>query len=430
MAIGLMLLLWGVIREPLLTGRDDNPRTVEAELRIQRGRIMDSNNEIVAATVGPAGALERIYPFPFIGPAVGYYSFRHGTAGVEESYNQLLRGDNGDFWAGVWQQTIHQLPTGRDIRLTLDADWQGVADALLGEHQGAILLLTLPDGAIRAMASHPGYDPNKLNESFESLVADKQAPLLNRATQSQYQPGLIIQPFLLASAVEYGIINLDDEVSNATRPVVVGSFVRECASPPPQPATWATILQHGCPYPMTQLGQELGSARLDQLFEQFGLSQQPSLPLAVAETTAQAVQDLWLASLGQENLTVSPLQLALAWAGLANQGQLPSPQLVEAVQGPTGEWQAIPRPPLTEPVFPAGTTTVLAALPRHEGTIIEYATLSLSGPAGNTTGWYLGLAPAGNPRYLLVIALENSQTLFQPQQIGRAFLNHILGVTN
>lgn len=429
MAVGLMLLVWGIIREPVLTGRDDNPRTVETELRIQRGRILDSNNEIVAETVGPAGALQRLYPLPFIGPAVGYYSFRHGTAGVEESYDQFLRGDNGNFWVGAWQRAIHQLPSGRDIRLTLDSDWQGVADALLGQHQGAAILLTLPDGAIRAMASHPAYDPNTLNENFESLVADAQAPLLNRATQSQYQPGLIIQPFLLAAAVESGLINLQAEVAEATRPVVVGSFVRECAGRPPQPTTWADVLQQGCPYPMTQLGEMLGKEQLNQLFDQFGLTQQPGLPLATAETPPQPVQDLWLASLGQENLTVSPLQVALALGGLANQGQLPSPQLVEAVQDQNGDWQAISRPPAGEAVFPAGSLAVLAALPRHEGTLIEYATLALSGPAGTTTGWYLGLAPAGNPRYLLVIALENSPNLFEAQQIGRAFLNHILGIS-
>src|SRR5690554_4500764 len=176
--VSLSLTYWGVARATAMSERGDNPRRVEAELRIRRGQILDSNGVVLAETTGSDNNLERVYAVPNVGPAVGYYSFRYGTAKVEEGYDEILRGDSTDVWEAFWRQNLHQAQSGRDIRLTLNADWQRTADALMGERKGALVLLSLPDGAVRAMVSHPGYDPNRLDEQFESLAADEDAPLL------------------------------------------------------------------------------------------------------------------------------------------------------------------------------------------------------------------------------------------------------------
>ncbi len=420
--ICLSLGYWSVARASTLLAREDNPRLVEAELRILRGRIEDRNGVVLAETIGPADNLSRYYPIANIGPAVGYYSFKHGTAGVEESYDVVLRGHLNETWQNIVRQSWHQTQAGRHVRLSLDAGLQQVADALLGERQGAVLLLQVQTGEILAMASHPGYDPNLLDEQFNDLTAAENAPLLNRAVQGRYQPGLLLQPFLLATAVEQGLIRLGDEVPHPNRPVTVDGQILQCTQPAPQPATWADVLRHRCPGPMQDLADQLGITGLDTAFEAFGLTAVPALPLNTETAPLEPLANPLLAGIGQENLLVTPLQLALAWRALMVDGRLLPPQLVTAVQDEDGLWQPAAAPEDAPPRF---LSRQVADLIRRQLTAddqIEMSVQVLSGPAGNTNVWYLGLTPTLNPRYVAVVVLEDSHDATAAQTIGRAML--------
>lgn len=420
------LVYWGLVRGPTVLGRDDNPRRVEAGLRIQRGSIFDRNGALLAESVGAPGPVTRRYPLPDIGPAVGYYSFRYGVSGIEESYDGYLRGESDDVWGEALRQWLHRPQVGRDVRLTLDAERQIRADALLGEQAGALILLKLPEGngssEILAMVSNPGYDPNLLRLQFEELAADASAPLLNRATQGRYQPGLATQPFLLAQAVERGFISLDEPVERANRAIYINGAATMCATLPPEEATWADALAHRCPGPMLDLAERMGLAELATALAAFGLTEPPDIPLATSQGLTEPLRDARLTAIGQDNLVLTPLQVAVAWAALAGNGRLPTLQLVSATQDGDGNWQMAEvvmgeetavRPPI------AGQ--ILQALPEWNG-IREFSALALSGPEGGANSWYLGLYPADNPAYAVVVALEGAADLALAEQIGREVL--------
>lgn len=419
--VALSLAFWGIVRAETILAREDNPRLVEAELRIRRGQIMDRNGRIVAETTGPANRLTRHYPIPNIGPAIGYYSFRHGTSGVEEGYNSALRGDSQNGWENIAQRWRHEPQAGRAIQVTLDAFLQQTADALLAERQGAVLLLDVETGHILAMVSHPNYDPNRLDAQFDELTAAANAPLLNRAAQGQYQPGLLLQPFLLAAAVEQGLIRLDDEATHPNRAVSVNGQIAQCATPAPEPATWADVLLHRCPGPMQDLADRLGVTGLDAAFDAFGLTAVPSLPLNIVTPAAAPLVDPLRAGIGQENLVLTPLQLALAWASLANDGQLPPPQLVTAVQNEAGVWEPVPALADSPSIISSSAAQAIRR-PLTANGLVEFSSQVLSGPGGNMNAWYLGLAPAANPRYALVVVVENSDQVQLVAQLGRALL--------
>jgi peptidoglycan glycosyltransferase len=177
---------------------------------------------------------------------------------------------------------------------------------------------------------------------------------------------------------------------------------------------------------MLSLAGPLGAAGLDELFRSFGLTATLALPLATETVADAAVADPVLAVIGQENLTVTPLQISLALATLANGGRMPLPQLVTSVQDETGVWQPLPVAGEERTVVSAAAAqAIVNALPRHES-VAEYATLALAGPGGTQQGWYLGLAPAGAPQYAVVVLVEESGSLFDAQRLGRALLNVIL----
>jgi peptidoglycan glycosyltransferase len=419
-AIALALVFWSVARGDILA-REDNPRLVEAELRIQRGQIVDRNGIVLAENGGPLARQQRLYPRPEAVAATGYYSFRHGTAGIEESYDALLRGDSDDFWAELARRTLHQPQVGQSVQLTLDVDLQATAVAHLHNQTGALLLLDLrqPGTAdILALASTPTYDPNQLDENFDELTNDESAPLLNRVTQGQYQPGLILQPFILAAALDQGLINLGDTVANANRNIPINGVAIRCVTPPPQPVTWADVLRHRCPGPMQDLADRLGIAGLDQIFADFGLATEPQFELDTAAPEREPTIDPLLAGIGQENLTVTPLQVGLAWAALLDTGRLPTPRLVTAVQDREGNWQDVePASVATgQPVSQSGDV-IRRTLPKQQA-ITEYSRLVLSGPEGSTNGWYLG----ARGDYVIVVVIEESEQLTAVETIGRAIL--------
>ncbi len=430
--VGVALVYWGVGRSETILAREDNPRLVEAELRIQRGQIVDRNGVVLADAAGDSDRWQRVYPLVNGGPAVGYYSFRHGTAGVEEGFDDVLRGET-DSVTDAWQRELLHVPQiGRALELTLDIEWQQTADHLLPTTPSALVLLALEEDVaqIVAMVSHPNYDPNLLDEQFDELTADAQAPLLNRATQGQYQPGRVLQPFILAAAAEREMIEFWTTLADVADPVLLNGQVLGCLSQPVLPATWTAVLQHRCPGPMMDLGDQLGRSGLDQVFADFGLTQPPLLPLNTETPPLLPLADPLMAAIGQDNLLVTPLQVALAWAALGGDGRIPTVQLVTAVEDEAGMWRRQIVAGGREATTPASSVQVVSAttaqLLRNQLTqtdgVLEHAVLVLSGPEGEMNAWYLGLAPAAEPRYAVVVVVEGSQDLAAVTAIGRAAL--------
>ncbi len=428
--VGASLVFWGAIRADSLLARNDNPRGVEAELRIQRGTVVDRSGRALALNEGTSDEQRRRYPLPAGGHLVGYYSLLHGTSGAEAGFDFELRGETGDFWSDQIRQTLHLPQTGRDVQLALDYAAQETAEAALGERNGGALLLELPrDGEnrawIRALASLPGYDANQLDDTFEELGAAADAPLLNRVTQGQYQPGMLLQPFILATSIDAGIVRLADPVAEAARPVPINGSALNCAAAPPDPATWADVLYYRCPAPMQELADRIGPGGLDVAFSAFGFDRDPVLEIDTETTPGQPLNNPLLAAIGQENLSVTPLQIGLAMSALAADGSLPQAQVASAIADEQGEWQ----PWLLEGAITQATSASTAralrrALPLENG-IYELNPLVLSGPEGSTNAWYVGVWPGAESDFVAVVVLEEGASEGEAAASGRALLEMV-----
>jgi len=442
--VALGLLYWGVLRGPGLLEREDNPRLVEAELRVQRGQILDRQGVVLVETVGDLGQLERRYRLP-AAPAVGYYSLRYGVAGIEGSYDSVLRGQTGDFWSVKLDQLLHRYPAGRDIQLTLDADLQALAEAALAGRAGAVVLLEARSGDILVLASQPGYNPNTLDDQFEDLEADERAPLLNRATQGLYQPGAALQPFLLAAGLEAGVISADATARDLDIPVLAGGVWLDCVMRPPgRDALLATALAWSCPSPFAQLASQLGEQGVQEALADFGLFELPELPLqlGLGERPSFAGDTLPAEAMGQGQLTLSPLQVAWALAAVANDGVRPSLRLVQRIGHPdTGLEIVEPAAQSLEPSLPSHTAADLTAImveaaehwfgpnePDEGRQIAGHVGLAAAGPEQSYHSWFLGFTPAyaSDPlaRYVVVVLLEETADVRAAAEIGHALLSH------
>jgi peptidoglycan glycosyltransferase len=416
------------VRSVSLAERSDNPRTVNAELRIRRGQILDANDVLLAETTGPITDLARVYPLTEIGPAVGYYSLRYGTAGVENSLDDVLRGETSNWRVLFGRTVLHEPQVGRDVRLTLDAAWQVEATRALGGRPGAVLVLSLPDGAIRVLASSPGYDPNRLDESFDALADAESGPLVNRVTQGHYQPGMSLQPMILAGLLDAGAVNLGMPATEARATVMIDGTVMTCLGPVPESPTLGEALAATCPAPLLDLAGRLPEGQWLGLFDAFGLTEAPSLPLVLDVPTPLPVESRELALLGQDTLTVTPLQLAVAWLALVNDGSLVQPRLVAAVEAESGAWDTVaPVRGARQVVAPESARAILSAL-AGEQDMIEHVSLAIAGPDGSAHTWYLGAAPAAAPQFVVVAIAEDSRDLTLVRELGRRVAAYALGL--
>ena len=431
-AFGVLALVLGVlsIASPELALRDDNLRRVFAEQHIQRGAIDDRADRVLAETIALSGTLVRRYPAIDAAPAIGYSSINLGRSGVEEALDSVLRGPY-DFI----DQLLHRERRGRNVRVTIDLQTQHDLAAQF-QQPGAGVILSIPDGAVLALESHPSYDPNTLDENWKSLATDPTAPLLNRATQGLYQPGAAFETLLLADALENGRAALTTPLAQPTEPVAIGGLVLKCTEVVTSVMTMADAYAAACPAPFADLGAALGDAALISTTQRWHLDAPPPLEIrtAAALTTTfdlSTTQALNAFATGQGPLTISPLQMALVAATVGNHGLMPAAYLVQDIQSIDGRWVPYRRgdpawSPLSARIISGQTATEILAAMRAEDNVAGHSGTAISGD--KQLSWFIGLAPIDQPRYAIAVLIESApgSAGAQAEIIGRAALKALL----
>jgi cell division protein FtsW (lipid II flippase) len=417
-ACALALGWWGIFRADTLVARTDNPRRGLNSLESPRGQIVDRNGVPLVASLGTPGSYERTYYLAAAAPVTGYDSSAFGQAGVENAMDAYLRGEiSPDPITIWWHELLHGvLPPGSDVLLTVESTLQVQAAELLVGKRGAVVVLNSASGQILAMASSPSYDPNLLDESWSELVLREDAPLLNRAAQGRYQPGMALAPLLFAWGNSNGLLEPDGPAPNINEILDVSGRPVGCPQPT-EPETWSAALGYVCAGPFAALGQRLGVDGLEAAASAYGLLDEPELQLEVATASTPEMTNVRLAAIGQGDLTVTPLQLARAYAALASAGVRPVLSVVAAV-GMGDEWEALPRLEEDLPIVsPTSAQLTIDALQRYGGGLVGYEATALSGQ--DPVIWFIGFGPAGE---LAVILLE-ADSAATAREIGLELLS-------
>jgi peptidoglycan glycosyltransferase len=431
----LALGYWSLVRAPWLVVRDDNPRLIEAERRVRRGSILDRNGQPLARSEpGAHDTWERVYLVPEAAPVVGYSSIDHGTGGIERAYDGWIRGE----WpmSPLEQLTadlLHQHPAGVSVTLTLDADLQRAASEALGERSGAIVVLDVQNGDVLAMVSNPTFDPNSLEADWPALQRSRSNPMINRATQGLYPPGLIFQTVTLAAVLEEGLADPATVFTDDLGVILSVDPPISCPSRPPQSRfTLGEAYSWPCSVLFARLGLELGGEQIADYATQLGMGRPISLPLDVAsgQLLGRGVWSDLLAArtaMGQGEVLVTPLEMALLVGTLANDGVRPVPRLVIAVGSeavpPPGEPRRVLSVEVAQQVQDILVQSFQAAAldPGAEGAP-AMPDVDMAGRAGSAESgvpgapphaWFIGFAPAARPRYAIVVIVEHGDQGWQ-----------------
>lgn len=341
-AVLLMLPIWSVINKEALVDRGDNQRKSLSDLYVKRGSILDRNGELINSTSGESGSYQRNYYYPDLSATVGYAHPLYGLAGIESSFEDSLRGAIGYPSYQLWWSNLltSQTPPGFDLRLSIDLNIQKSVDQALKANPGAGIILNAETGEILAVSSSPGFNPSTLDSDWDTLVKDPQTPLINRAINGQYPAGTTTSLFLYAQMLQN---NLHVTGMDASTVSYQGKQAA-CASALAENTTdIGDLLVQSCPQVGLTIARVLGKQTLYQTYSRLGFYKIPTLPLAENESRDPGeIINIKTAAVGQENLAVTPLQMALAAAPFSAEGLQPTPKIGIATQTLNGTWQIVP----------------------------------------------------------------------------------------
>jgi penicillin-binding protein A len=443
--IVVMLTWWQVVVAGELRQMDMNNQTAYYEQRVQRGLITTADGVRLATRTPREGAnadtiWERRYPERSLAAHVlGYDSRGYSRAGVERALNDALTGSSRNLGAVVGLLDGDEAAVGDNVQLTIDAGAQRVAERALAAtgSPGAAVAVEVTTGRVVVMASHPTFAPADVLVDFEAVAGGdgSNTRLFNRATQAAYPPGSTFKVLTAAAALEDGIAAPDRSFPGgctfATTGPAIANFGGACFGR----HDLETALTRSINTTFAQLGVELGAARLREQMAAFGFFEKPPLEgLPTSEVRASGLTgedgrplpedrsiDQARTAIGQDKLTVSPLQMALVVAAIGNRGVVPEPTLVQRITRPGGRVVARAQPRDWKRAISPETAASLLQMMRRavdegSGTAARIPGVQVAGktgtadaPGGNIT-WFVALAPADAPRYAVAVAVEGQSS--------------------
>ncbi len=379
---------------------------------------------------------------------------RIGVYGLEQYYDSYLKGQDGgdllevDARGNAVGFLGRKKPTrGKDIYLTIDNQIQKIARESLARKKGTIIFFDSNSGEVLAMYSSPSFDPNSFIEGrgVGKIYADRDSPLINRATQSTYPLGSVIKPIIALAGLE------EEEIDSKTTFDCKGVFslgrsdFRCSRIHGLQDLTAA--LGNSCNVYFYQLGLRLGVEKISRWAKKFGLDSKTKIDLPYQrqgvipnpEWKRERFNQSWYAgdtvnlSIGQGYTQVTPLAIALAINAIAIEGYLVEPTLLKRIE----DRQARPISKKNIKVDKANIAAVKEgmryAVTQGTGTARALGNLGLdlAGKTGTAQtskdphGWFIGFFPYQKPQYTIAVFLENGGSGSEAVRTAHHFLSEI-----
>ncbi|MDM7887938.1 penicillin-binding protein 2 [Curtobacterium sp. RHCJP20] len=423
-----------------------NSRTILDSYSTKRGAILVDGSPIAESTPSDDQyQYQRKYTNGALYSAVtGYFTIGQGNTGIESAENAVLSG-NSD---ASFFQNLNAILTGQDVQgdnvnLTIDPAVQQAAYDALGENSGAVVAIQPSTGKILAMVSKPAYDPNALTshdtaqvkQQYDALLQQTPTPLQNRAIGGDlYTPGSVFKLVVASAALKDGKYTLDSEFPNPSRLQLPGTSTYinnaeggSCGGG--ETVQLRTAIQYSCNIPFAELGQKLGYETIKSVADEYGFGDAIEVPMRATASQYPEVDStaqLMLSAFGQASVRVSPLQMAMVSAGIANGGKVMQPSLVDSIT--TSDLKTVesfsPKQysdPLSGSEAADLTEAMQSVVSGGTGTNAKIDGVDVAGKTGTAEGgtgdpytlWFTGFAPAKDPEVAVAVVVGNGGGLGQ-----------------
>lgn len=421
-----------------------NARLIAWRTGRERGVIVTKDAVVVARSdpaVEDPKLFLRTYPQgATYSHTVGFTSVLFGARGLEAARSINLVSDRDSTISGVLNALLGGDPRPRGLRLTLDHELQSLAVDLLGDQRGAIVALDPASGAVLAMASTPGFDPNTLvgadaTAAGRALETDPAQPWRDRTIDASYAPGSTFKVITAAAALESGIASpsttfpdpVELELPGTTS--TISNFGGDVCNDG-ESVSLAIGFIRSCNTTFAQLGMAVGAEQLVATAEAFGFNQPVPFDLGVLTSRIPDAQTFTgnppaqaANAIGQRDVQATPLQMAMVAAAVANNGQLMVPFAVAEVFRSDGTVESTTQPVVWRRAASPATAAVLQELMEQvvlsgTGRRASVPGIRLAGKTGTAevTGaaphlWFIGFGPVapepGQPQIALAVVVES-----------------------
>ena len=423
-----------------LDNRPGNRRTLLESYSRERGAILVDGSPI-AKSVPSKDELKYIRTYPqakLYSQVTGYYSFTYGAGGgLEGAENSMLSGQSDKlFYRRVLDMVTGKAPSGASLELTIDPRAQKAADEALGNQRGAVVALDVKTGAILAMVSHPQYDPTPLAShnldsvarAWAQLNASAGRPMVNRAIGGDlYPPGSTFKLVTAAAALSSGKFTEESQIPGPAAldlPLSTKTLPTDDHQPcgPGDKTTLTHALEISCNTAFGWLGLNLGGDALRAQAAKFGFGDSLTVPMRVEPSIVpplnkpQSAQ----AAIGQYDVRVTPLQMAMVSAAIANKGTVMKPYLVRDTRNSNldviDESQPVQLSQAVTPDVAAALTRMMVTVVQSgTGTSAQIPGIEVAGktgtaqnvPGGAPHAWFTAFAPASDPRIAVAVVVEH-----------------------
>ena len=429
-----------------LDNRPGNRRTLLESYSRERGTILVGGSP-VAKSVAVKGDLKYVRTYPsgkLYSQVTGYYSFVFGAGGgLEGAENALLSGQADKlFYRRMVDLVSGKVPSGASLELTINPKAQQAADKALGNQRGAVVALDPRTGAILAMVSHPQYDPTTLSShnldaveaAWKDLNADPGRPAVNRAIAGDlYPPGSTFKLITAAAALSSGKFTEESQIPGPATldlPLTTTNLPNDDRRPcgPGNKTTLTHALEISCNPAVGSLGLSLGADKLRDQAAKFGFGDTLRVPMRVTPSIVPAqlnAPQTAQAAIGQYEVRVTPMQMAMVSAAIANKGIAMRPYLVKDTRNSNLDIITSAQP---EQLSQAVSPDVAAALTRMMVTVVKSGTgtaaqipgIAVAGKTGTAENgedangkqrpphaWFTTFAPADNPTIAVAVVVED-----------------------
>jgi len=428
-----------VVNAEGLNNDSRNQRAVYDGYKTQRGAIL-VNNKPIAESVKTSNSYRylRKYSGDQYSAITGFYSLFQGRTGLENVLDSSLRGDNSAAFFEQLNALLSGNPvTGASVELTIDEEVQQVAWDALGSMKGAVVAIEPSTGRILALVSKSGFDANLLSThntadasaNYKKLLTDKKSPLINRAIGGNlYAPGSVFKLIVAAAAFESGNYSPQSKLPNPPKYILPGTTTAitnsgegKCGGA--KTVSIATALKLSCNVPFAQLGIELGQSAIAQQAKAFGFGESLSIPLkSTASVYPENLDDAQtgLTAFGQFDVRVTPLQMAMVSAAIANGGVEMKPYMVDQIftSNLTLLEEGVPtelRRSITTSTAERIKQMMIAAVSSGVSSNAKIPGVKVAGKTGTAengpkdpyTLWFTGFAPADNPQIAVAVVIED-----------------------
>ncbi len=428
-----------------LNSRADNKRVRDAEFSRKRGAIVAGGTSVAESRkTSDQYVYQRVYKQPLkYAQLTGYYSYVYGRSAVESTENEILSGSDPRLFVNrVVDLLGNSQPKGGSVSLTVNRDAQTAAyDGLraLGENvEGSVVALEPSTGKVLAMVSSPTYDPNLLashrfssvQRAWAELNRSENRPMLNRGIQEVYPPGSTFKLVTAAAALSSGQYTPDTIVQGGTRldlPQTSTDLVNDsggnCGG---DPITLTQALEVSCNVSFGEIGLRLGADALREQAEKFGFGQ-TYLEDLNGQVRSRFPEDpdepqVALSAIGQFDVAATPLQMAMVTAGIANDGTVMRPYVVDEVQAPDLSRldKTIPKAYRSNAVSSSVardlTQMMIEVVDQGTARTAQIPGTKVAGKTGTAQSsperppyaWFVSFAPADDPKVAVAVLVEDA----------------------